>query len=147
MDSQKGPSGIPGYDPILGSFDPSSRAAFHVATILGLWGLTLRLGDYLDNDDGNNDYSLPRHTCEGFLRDIIPSGLLATTLYSFVVGFLIHYFLPGVSKPGGPRPHKIPRSPKWKDGRSTLPKDILKGWTCLTAEESHEATSKQFDSK
>jgi len=147
VDSQKGPSGIPGYDPILGSFDPSSRAAFHVATILGLWGLTLRLGDYLDNDDGNIDYSLPRHTCEGFLRDIIPSGLLVTTLYSFVVGFLIHYFLPGVSKPGGPRPHKIPRSPKWKDGRSTLSKDILKGWTCLTAEESHEATSKQFDSK
>ena len=147
VDSQKGPSGIPGYDPILGSFDPSSRAAFHVATILGLWGLTLRLGDYLDNDDGNIDYSLPRHTCEGFLRDIIPSGLLAMALYSFVVGFLIHYFLPGVSQPGGPRPHKIPRSPKWKDGRSTLSKDILKGWTCLTAEESHEATSKQFDSK
>ena len=146
VNAKNGASGIPGYDPILGSFDPSSRAAFHIATILGLWGASLQIR-YLFGNNIISDDSPSMHVCEGFLEDIVPSGLLVLGLYSFVVGFVINYVLPGVSKPGGPRPHKIPRSPKWKDGRTVLSEDTVKGWTCLTAEESHEATSKQFSSK
>ena len=48
VDAKNGASGIPGYDPILGSFDPSSRAAFHVASMLGFWGLALQIGSFLD---------------------------------------------------------------------------------------------------
>lgn len=147
--AKNGASGIPGYDPVLGSFDPSSRAAFHIATIFGLWGFILRIGDIFEDDDNNlgMSNSPSMHICEGWMEDVVPSGLLAVSLYSFVVGFLIHYLLPGVSKPGGPRPHKIPRSPKWKDDQIVISEDDLKGWTFLTAEESHEATSKQFDSE
>jgi len=148
VNAKNGASGIPGYDPILGSFDPSSRAAFHVAVILGLWGFILQIGSFLED---KNSYDIINsssiYVCKGFLEDILPSGLLVISLYSFVIGFLIHYLLPGVSKPGGPRPHKIPRSPKWKDDRVALSKDDLQGWMLLTAEESHEATSKQFDSE
>lgn len=141
VNAKNGASGIPGYDPILGSFDPSSRAAFHFAAIFGLWGLILRVGTYFaDNSPSMN-------VCEGLMEDVAPSGLLAVSLYSFVVGFVIHHLLPGVSNPGGSRPHKIPRSPKWKDGRIALSEDNAKGWTFLDAEESHEATSKQFNSE
>jgi len=146
LSAKKGPSGIPGYDPILGSFDPSSRAAFHFAAMMSLWGIILRIGSWftslLSLDDNN---ALSASICEGF-HDVLPSVLLTVGLYSFVVGFVIHHFLPLVSKPGGPRPHKIRRIPKWKDGRSTLSEEELMGWTCLTAEESHEETSTQFGS-
>jgi len=148
VNAKNGASGIPGYDPILGSFDPSSRSAFHVAAMLGTWGFILQMASRFV-DEGNSDIHQgpSMHVCEDFLRDVVPSGLFAISLYSFVVGFSIHYLLPGVSRPGGPRPHKIRRNPKWVDGRIALSKDILKGWTFLTAEESHEATSKQFDSE
>ncbi len=145
VNAKNGASGIPGYDPILGSFDPSSRAAFHFAAILGLWGFALQIGSLLMDDSGNDSLSL--QICEGFMQDIVPSGVLAVGIYSFAVVFVINYLLPGVSKPGGPRPHKIPRSPNWNDGRTVLSDDALKGWTFLAAKESHEATLKQFDSE
>jgi len=140
INAKNGASGIPGYDPILGSFDPSSRASFHVAAILILWSLILQVVSTF-----NVSSSTP--VCENFREDVMPSGLLAIGLYLFVVGFFIHYFLPGVSKPGGPRPHKIPRSPRWKDGYIVIPQDNLTGWKFFTADESHRATSKQFDSE
>eukprot|EP00536_Pseudo-nitzschia_multiseries_P005241 jgi/Psemu1/189952/e_gw1.95.103.1 len=144
INAKNGPSGIPGYDPILGSFDPSSRAAFHTAAILGLWAIILRAGHFLG---GVSNDTLGVCKGLGFGGEVVPSAVLAVGLYAFVVGFVIHNLLPGVSKPGGPRPHKIRRSPKWKDGRTSLPESDLKGWTFLTAEKSHRATSKEFDSE
>ena len=144
VDLKNGPSGIPGYDPILGSFDPSSRNAFHVASMLGLWGIALQIGSLFDE---NVDTEPKMNVCEGFVEDILPGGALVVGLYGFVVGFIVNYLMPGVSKPGGPRPHKIPRSPEWKKGNTALSEDDLKGWTFLTAKESHEATLKQFDSE
>ena len=140
-----GPTGIPGYDPILGSFDPSSRTAFHFATIMGLWGIILQIGSRFLSFFSTSSSTSTTSVCEEF-QDVLPSGLMAIGLYMFVVCFVINYLLPGVSKPGGPRPAKIQRIPKWKDGRTTLSEEELTGWTFLTAEESHEATSKQFNS-
>jgi len=140
-----GPTGIPGYDPILGSFDPSSRTAFHFATIMGLWGIILQIGSRFLSFFSTSSSTSTTSVCEEF-QDVLPSGLMAIGLYMFVVCFVINYLLPGVSKPGGPRPAKIQRIPKWKDGRTTLSEEELIGWTFLTAEESHEATSKQFNS-
>jgi len=142
INAKSGPSGIPGYDPILGSFDPSSRAAFHASAILGFWAMILRAGLFFV--DGPND---ELSVCKGFYEDVVPSAFSAVGLYALVIGYVIHNLLPGVSKPGGPRPHKIPRSPKWKEGRIALSEEDLKGWTFLTAEKSHRATSKQFDSE
>jgi len=146
VDAKSGSSGIPGYDPILGSFDPSSRSAFHFAAILGLWAVILRAGLLFEDTEEHTNHSPSVNVCEGFFDDVIPSAFTAVGLYAFVVGFAINHLLPGVSKPGGPRPHKIPRSPKWKDGRISLPEGALKGWTFLTAEKSHRATSEQFNS-
>jgi len=145
MNAKNGASGIPGYDPILGSFDPSSRAAFHFAAILGLWGFALQIVPLFMNESGDDSPAL--QICEGFMQHIVPSGALVVGIYSFVVGFVINYLLPGVSKPGGPRPHKIPRSPQFYKVRTVLAEDALKGWTFLAAEESHKATLKQFDSE
>ena len=145
VNAKNGASGIPGYDPILGSFDPSSRAAFHFAAILGFWGFALQIVPLFADETGDDSPSL--QICEGFLEHIVPSGALVVGIYSFVVGFVINYLLPGVSKPGGPRPHKIPRSPQFYKVRTVLSEDALKGWTFLAAEESHKATLKQFDSE
>uniref|UniRef100_A0A448YVA5 Terpene cyclase/mutase family member n=1 Tax=Pseudo-nitzschia multistriata TaxID=183589 RepID=A0A448YVA5_9STRA len=142
INARNGPSGISGYDPILGSFDPSSRTAFHVAAVLALWASVLRAGVFFGGDD-QGELSV----CKTFYDDAVPSAFLALGVYAFAIGFAVHYFLPGVSKPGGPRPHKIPRSPKWKDGRTSIPEAQLKGWTFLTAQKSHLATSEQFGSE
>lgn len=68
--------------------------------------------------------------------------LLSLVLYSAVL-FWVHYCLPAVSDPGGPRPHRIQRQPKWEDRPIPLPASAAK-WRCATAEQSHAITDSAF---
>ena len=54
-----------------------------------------------------------------------------------------HYLLPAVSDPGGPRPHRIQRQPKWDDRAIPLPASMSK-WRCAIAEESHAISEAAF---
>lgn len=61
----------------------------------------------------------------------------------------------GVSHPGGPRPHKIARLPKWTEGKQNfLPKELLLGsdtdvntskWRCAVGHDSHRDTLTKFE--
>ena len=77
--------------------------------------------------------------------------LLETSLIIF--GMFLNltglYVPKGVSDPGGPRPHKIMRIPKWKEGQShVIPKELLANdngkWRCAVAHDSHRDTIAQF---
>ena len=71
----------------------------------------------------------------------------------FVLGMLLNitgiYKPKGVSNPGGPRPHKIMRTPKWTEGKShAMPKELLVNqhgkWRCAVAHDSHRDTTAKF---
>jgi len=60
-----------------------------------------------------------------------------------VVCSLCKIYVPrGVSHPGGARPHKIARMPKWTGGKDHyLPEDAIKAnWRCAVAHDAHRAT-------
>lgn len=65
-------------------------------------------------------------------------------LYLSIMG-VIHYVLPSVSMPGGPRPHKIQRQPQWKDDHISLDQSTIDKWRCLISDESHQATNHKFE--
>ena len=44
----------------------------------------------------------------------------------------------GVSHPGGPRPHRIDRTPEWSPARK---RPSIRGWRCATGEASHAVTA------
>eukprot|EP00804_Cyclotella_cryptica_P024609 CCRYP_001611-RB/>CCRYP_001611-RB protein AED:0.13 eAED:0.13 QI:278/1/1/1/0.75/0.55/9/2146/915 len=88
---------------------------------------------------------------------IIYATALITTLELalYVVGKLfsmIGIYVPkGVSHPGGPRPHKIVRVPKWTEGKKHfLPEELLMGqnnikWRCAVAHDAHRDTLAKFN--
>ncbi|KAL7545340.1 hypothetical protein ACHAWF_008693 [Thalassiosira exigua] len=52
----------------------------------------------------------------------------------------------GVSHPGGPRARKIPRAPRWKEGRTrVLPTELVEGWRCAVASDAHRDTLAAFE--
>lgn len=74
-------------------------------------------------------------------------------LFLFVLGkvcMILRIYVPrGVSHPGGPRPHKIVRMPKWKEGRQhVLTKEALyvnnTKWRCAVAQDAHLDTDAKF---
>lgn len=71
----------------------------------------------------------------------------------FVLGVLLNvtgiYIPKGVSHPGGPRPHRIMRVPKWTSGIGhVIPKELLETkegkWRCAVAHDAHRDTLAQF---
>jgi squalene/oxidosqualene cyclase-like protein len=132
----KGNVGIHGYDTIQGALSPPLRLACHVSFCMMLWGFISWMGGSFQIDLEQ----LPLCRPEG----ILPSGLLPILLYSLLM-YILHHVLPAVSMPGGPRPHKIQRQPQWKQGQHhNIDPSLLKGWKCLVAEESHQATHTKF---
>jgi len=126
--------GVWGYDPVLGAFAPPLRTRFHLVVILVLWAGLL----------SHWPVSIIPDQCfsSGISLSHIQSGVLAMTCY-LLLQYLIHYCLPGVSHPGGPRDHKIQRIPAWEDTTTTLPA-FAKKWRCTVAEESHEISKAKF---
>lgn len=84
---------------------------------------------------------------------------LSTIIYAFLfialaemilyalgkVCMIFRIYVPrGVSNPGGPRPHKIVRMPKWKEGvQHILPNEFTK-WRCAVAQDAHLDTDSRF---
>lgn len=69
-------------------------------------------------------------------------GEIKFYVLGMVCSFFKIYVPRGVSHPGGPRPHKIARMPKWTGGKDHyLPEDALKAnWRCAVAHDAHRAT-------
>mmetsp|Transcript_24283 Transcript_24283/g.36687 ORF Transcript_24283/g.36687 Transcript_24283/m.36687 type:complete len:945 (+) Transcript_24283:51-2885(+) len=72
------------------------------------------------------------------------AGLVGVVFYGFF-GYVIHHVLPVASHPGGPRPHKIQRVPKFPNTTTTIPDKDLSNWRCFVAEESHSETNRKFE--
>jgi hypothetical protein len=103
-------TGVGGYDPILGSFAPILRIAFHGSIILMLGSIgcfvivttTTILGIHQES--------------KVILLEIFVTATTMTTTTTLVylsACYYVHHRWPGVSVPGGPRPHKIQRQPQW----------------------------------
>ena len=69
-------------------------------------------------------------------------GEIKLYVLGMVCSFCKIYVPHGVSHPGGPRPHKIARMPKWTGGQDHyLPEAALRAnWRCAVAHDSHRAT-------
>jgi hypothetical protein len=100
-----------------------------------------------------------------FSNDTINSPVMCTIIYAatfiiilelalLILGILLNFtgiYIPkGVSHPGGPRPHKIMRVPKWTESQShIMPKELLVGkknekWRCAVAHDAHRDTLAKF---
>ncbi|GAX17250.1 cycloartenol synthase [Fistulifera solaris] len=129
--------GVAGYDPILGAFSPPLRVLFHISFVLMLWAVVISTYDSLQREFGI------RWEFPGMKSEISLSlFLLSLSIYLFFL-FLTQYFLPAVSDPGGPRPHRIQRQPQWENRPIPLP-ESMKQWRCVIAEESHAITEEAF---
>jgi hypothetical protein len=78
-------------------------------------------------------------------------ALVESSLYALgIVCMALRVYVPrGVSHPGGPRPHKIVRMPKWTEGRQhVLSKEALYvkniKWRCAVARDAHLDTDAKF---
>ena len=101
-------TGTSGYDPVLGAFSPLTRLLLHWSLILLLWAAVLCV----------IPEGAPTSVDRGILVSVV--GTAVAVLYGLVCHF-IHHILPGVSIPGGPRPHKIQRIPQWNKGIRPTP--------------------------
>lgn len=147
--------GVTGYDSILGSLSPQLRLSFHVglaiswwAALLTLWPtiMTLLLETYVSTTGGGR--VAMKHVClNGIDLNVWQSGLTALVMYGVAAWRIAN--MTGVSVPGGPRPKKIQRQPKWENVAHNLSDDTVKGelWKCLVADESHKDTLAKFQSK
>ena len=117
-------AGTWGYDSSLGCFSPIWRLSFHLSTILIIYSV------------------LPTPSKSLFLTTALYAGTW------FVVGKVGK----GVSDPGGPREHKIPRMPEWDDSNSSIEDQLtsttssgrVAKWRCAVASDSHSSTLQQF---
>ena len=85
---------------------------------------------------------------------IIATAELCLYTIGKVLTTLSLYVPQGVSNPGGPRPRKIVRMPKWEEGKiHVLPKTLLSGdnsdvnsrqWRCAVAHDAHRDTDAKF---
>ena len=118
--------GVLGYDPIQGAMAPPLRLLIHLSAICMVWSVT----------------SLLIPTSSG--SSLSNSASVAVLLYSLIM-YIIHYQLPAVSQPGGPRPHKIQRQPAWKkDAKYALPPSVLQRFAYQQATDSHATTEARF---
>jgi len=112
----------------------------HLSALLVFWALlTLLILSPLPKEVIENDY------CDTILH--MPStvwtiGLCSCALYCTFFRVL-HHVLPGVSVPGGPRRHKIRRTPVWDDKAWERPA-ALDQWRCVTAQEAHDVSTADF---
>lgn len=127
--------GVLGYDPILGALSPPLRLLMHVAFTILLWSILVFLVSLVvpgssTADDRNRPFV---STC-GWVALAVHVG----------AAYVCHYRLPGVSVPGGPRPHKIRRRATWTPGGHPLPKEAAAAAAYRQAAASHEATNARF---
>ena len=127
--------GVWGYDPVQGAFAPPLRFRFHLVGIMSLWSVLL----FYWPVEVLPDQCL---SSTGISLSLVQSGVVTVTAYA-LLQYIIHFLLPGVSHPGGPRDHKIQRIPEWSDTTTSLP-SCAKSWRCTVAEDSHEVSQAKF---
>ena len=100
---------------------------------------------------GSNKKSINADTfwfisCTGVLACLYPKQLLLISLGGSILYGLYRTYNLFVSKPGGPRPAKIVRQPKWNvDKKVNLPN--LLDYKCLVDVESHKETLEHYQSQ
>lgn len=123
---------------------PPLRLSVHASTclvgwsaLLACWSGIVGLSDVClaatGGGGGSSSSSLP------FTLAFYQSGFVFVATYLYVL-YVAHHKLPGVSDPGGPRPHKIQRAPKWDNVNHEMPPSARRKWRFSVAEESHEVT-------
>ena len=139
-------TGVKGYDSILGAFSPPLHIMFHLALSLLFYsaGISLlAINPRIHTKIENSIYQCETH--------IFPNSAyfpIYLVIYVFLC-FLVGKFSRGVSHPGGPRKHRIRRSPKWNDKITYIDQcddshmDGIK-WHCDVSTQSHAATAKRF---
>jgi squalene/oxidosqualene cyclase-like protein len=125
--------GVQGYDPVLGAFSPPLRLRVHLAAVAFLWAMLLYVWPVFGIPDVCGPWRLT--------ISVWQAALVTIATYRFGL-YVIHTVMPGVSDPGGPRPHKIQRQPVWKDCLHHLPSETT--WTYLTAQDSHRRSAERF---
>lgn len=122
-----------GYDPVQGALAAPLRFLAHVACCFFFWALLLHLWPMM----GLPDMCLTTTFTLSFWQ----SGFSAISTYLYVF-YLCHSLFPGVSQPGGPRPHRIARKPQWPDKLHKLPDDT--SLQHVVAHDAHAATLTTF---
>jgi hypothetical protein len=126
--------GVLGYDPIQGALSPILRFLCHCSAILILWGCICWSTLFSFDSAALVD-----------LSSVLLVGIVVVGMYSLFFYYKFHLG-PGVSVPGGPRPHKIQRHPQWENknwdivvssSQSTVPQYV-------TAQESHFVSESIF---
>lgn len=128
--------GVMGYDPILGALAPPLRVMVHCAACVTLSGVTLCW--------------IPDGECLTLVRGVLFSAGILPAISLAVAGYavaclLVQHAGRPVSWPGDPRPHKIQRQPRWDHREWRLPQ-LEKQWLCLSAQEAHDESHKQWQS-
>lgn len=118
-----------GYDPIQGALSPVLRLGVHVSACLLVWALTLAIWPALQIPDAC--------LSDGRTLSYWQSAFCSISTYAFCT-YAIHHYLPGVSHPGGPRPQKLQRTPRWAHRTTRLPRP--QQWRFANAQKSHELT-------
>ena len=138
--------GVGGYDTSLGALAPSLRLRMHITSIIFLWAIgyaALRLS--LASAQITTP-AAPADDCLCFLGLSLQAwrcGLAATWFYGLAM-YLLQDVAPGVSVPGGPRPHKLQRTPQWKDHSTRLDEKTRNKWRCAVAQDAHDVTHQSF---
>jgi hypothetical protein len=120
------PTGVWGYDPILGSFAPLLRIAFHGSAILILSSFIVHIINCsISGGRWNSLFGIPYYDNASLVGRIILLSLGTTAWVYLSACYYVHHRLPGVSVPGGPRPHKIQRQPQWETNDMAFPNQSL----------------------
>ena len=150
--------GVVGFDPILGALSPPLRLLIHVSACCMLsavssW-LFLLLAFSNKNDTVCATFTLSFLSFKDDDDDATKATFVSllpvfavTTLFYTAYFYYLMYMLPGVSVPGGPRPHKIQRQPSWPNKDISIPDELLlvDGWRCASAEDSHLVTAEVME--
>jgi len=122
--------GTVGYDPIVGALPPPMRLLVHWCVICGIASVPLLLSN-----------SIECLTAQRVLLQMSFSLSVTAAVYVCACCVLDALCAP-VSWPGGPRPHKIQRTPQWEDKNIPLP--AIESWQHMCGEAAHKVSNSLF---
>jgi len=146
--------GVKGYDSSLGAFAPPIRLMLHFAGFLifyagGIFFLSLApIADIGSNLCWKTQAPLAAFPIDFIeVKNLFVSSLFLMHLMIYLIAWMIYFhFSNGVSHPGGPREHKIRRTPKWENKTTLIDEnnEIKSQWRCDVSHESHKVTNDRF---
>jgi squalene/oxidosqualene cyclase-like protein len=118
---------VEGYDPVQGALAPPLRLRLHVAAWTGTWALShwftqsflvANNNNFINNNNNNISNTAE---CPGLVDASFWSCAVVSLVVYAALVHLVQSVRPGVSVPGGPRPHRMQRKPVWDNVTTTLP--------------------------